>query len=225
MTTLAGVIPRRLPIWVVAVMLAACGGGGNEATAVADGTSTALEAGLAGLASQPLSAAEAQSLAFMREEEQLAHDVYVQSTRLWPLQTIFANIADSEATHTAAVKLLLDRYALPDPLAGLSSGTFSTAEFQALYDELVALSSHSLVDALKVGLQIEELDIRDIEAQKALVDNADILRVYDQLLRGSRNHLRAYGQALLLQGGSYVPQYISQEQFDAILVAPRETGP
>ena len=119
---------------------------------------------------------------------------------------------------------LLDRYGLPDPLAGLPSGSFSTAEFQALYDELVAVSSLGLVDALRVGLQIEELDIRDIEAQKAVVDNDDILRVYDQLLRGSRNHLRAYWQALLQQGGSYVPQYISQEQFDAILATPRETG-
>ena len=180
---------------------------------------------MAGLPLQPLSVAEAQSLAFMREEEQLAHDVYVYSARLWPAQPIFANIADSEATHTAAVKSLLDRYLQPDPLTGLPSGSFSTAESQALYDELVALGSRSLVDALKVGLQIEELDIRDIEVQKLSIDNADILLVYDRLLRGSRNHLRAYMRALLQQGGNYMPQYISQAQFDAILAMPTETGP
>lgn len=140
---------------------------------------------------QPLSVAEAQSLAFMREEEQLAHDVCARSAQQWPLLPLFADIADSEATHTSAVKSLLDRYGLPDPLAGLPGGSFSTPEFQALHDELVALGSRSLVDALKVGLQIEELDIRDIEAQGAAIDSDDILRVYDQLLRGSRNHLRA----------------------------------
>ncbi len=229
MTNVARVIPRQLPALVVVAMLAACGGGGDEpmavaASATADGTSTVLQARLTALATEPLSAAEAASLAFMREEEQLAHDVYMYSAQLWTLLPIFSQIADSEASHVAAVQSLLDRYGLPDPLAGLPSGSFSTAEFQALYEELVAASSLGLVDALKVGLQIEELDIRDIEAQKAVVDNADILRVYDQLLRGSRNHLRAYWQALLQQGGSYVPQYISQEEFDAILASPRETG-
>lgn len=228
MTNVARVIPRQLPALVVVAMLAACGGGGDEPTAVAQATANrapaAQEAGLAALPSQPLSVAEAQSLAFMREEEQLAHDVYLYSARLWTVLPIFSQIADSEASHAAAVQSLLDRYGLPDPLAGLPSGSFSTAEFQALYDELVAVSSLGLVDALRVGLQIEELDIRDIEAQKAVVANDDILRVYDQLLRGSRNHLRAYWQALLQQGGSYVPQYISQEQFDAILATPRETG-
>lgn len=230
MRTLARGIPHQLPALVVVAMLAACGGGADEpmagaTPAMANGTSAALEARLVALPSQPLSAAEAQSLAFMREEEQLAHDVYARSAQQWPLPPLFANIADSEAQHAAAVKSLFDRYGLPDPLAGLTGGSFSTPEFQALHDELVALGSRSLVDALKVGLQIEELDIRDIEAQKLVVDNDDILRVYDELLRGSRNHLRAFMQALLMQGGSYVPQYISQAQFDAILAMPKETGP
>lgn len=95
------------------------------------------------------------------------------------------------------MKSLLDRYGLPDPLAGLPGGSFSTPGFQSLHDDLVALSSRSLVDALKVGLQIEELDIRDIEGQKAAIDNDDILLVYDR----------------------------RQAQFDAILAMPDETGP
>jgi hypothetical protein len=46
----------------------------------------------------------------------------------------------------------------------------------------VATSRTSLVQALKVGAQIEELDMRDITVQKAGIDNADILMVYDNLL-------------------------------------------
>lgn len=230
MMTVARAIPRQVLILVVVAVSAACGGSSGEPVGVGAQPATAEPAGsqdlrLAGLPLQPLSAAEAQSLAFMREEEQLAHDVYARSALLWPIQTIFASIAESEATHTAAVKSLLDRYGQPDPLAGLPGGSFSTAEFQALHDELVAVSSWSLVDALRVGLQIEELDIRDIEAQKQDIDNDDILLVYDRLLRGSRNHMRAYMRALLQQGGSYVPQYISQAQFDGILATSRETGP
>lgn len=89
----------------------------------------------------------------------------------------------------------------------------------------MATSRLSLIDALKVGVQVEELDIRDITAQKVSIDNADILMVYDNLLRGSRNHLRAFMKVLTQQGGTYVPQYISQTEFDAIVNSPVETGP
>jgi len=90
--------------------------------------------------------------------------------------------------------------------------------------EVMAGSSWCPVEALKVGAQIEELDMRDIEAQMTVVDNADILSVYDDLLRGSRNHLRAFMKVLVQLGGSYTPQYISQEQFDSIVTSPMETG-
>jgi len=219
-------------VLLLAASLSACGGSDGETPAFmqvdANGVSTmqpaALGTTLAAYPLETISAAEAQSLAFMREEEQLAHDVYASNAIRWPVLPIFGNIATSEATHSAAIKTLLDRYQLPDPLAGLPNGSFSSATFQALYAALVAASDPSLVDALKVGVQIEELDIRDLEAQKAGIDNADILLVYDNLLRGSRNHLRSYMQTLLQQGGSYMPQYISQATFDAIVNTPIETG-
>ena len=171
----------------------------------------------------PLSDAEAASLAFMREEEQLAHDVYVVSDALYA-PPIFENIAASEGTHSAAVKTLLDRYGLADPLAGLPNGTFKTPAFQTLYDALVAKSSLGLIKALEVGVEIEELDIHDLTEQEAVVDNADILMVYGNLKRASRNHLRAFWKVLTQQGGTYVPQYISQAEFDAIVNSPIETG-
>lgn len=218
---------------VVAVLTAgllACGGSDDPPPVMnvnTDGVSTidasALDTALSTYALEPLSSAEAASLAFMREEEQLAHDVYAVSATLWA-PPVFANITASEATHSAAVKALLDRYQQPDPLAGLANGVFKTPAFQTLYDSLVATSQLSLVDALEVGVEIEELDMRDIAAQKLGIDNADILVVYDHLLRGSRNHLRAFMKVLTLQGGTYVPKYISQAEFDAIVNSPIETG-
>lgn len=214
------------------VGLVACGGGDDDpvspvmavdSTGVSTIDTAALSSVLATYPLATLSSAEADSLAFMREEEQLAHDVYAVSAALWA-PPIFGNIAASEATHSAAVKLLLDRYQLTDPLAGLANGTFKTPAFQSLYDQLVAASQVSLIEALKVGLAIEELDMRDIAAQKVAIDNADILLVYDHLLRGSRNHLRAFWKVLQQQGGAYVPQYITQTQFDAIVNSAVETG-
>jgi hypothetical protein len=165
-----------------------------------------------------LSSAEVASLAYMREEEQLAHDVYAVSAGLWTLP-IFSNITKSEATHSAAIKVLLDRYQQSDPLAGLPNGTFKTSTFQTLYNSLVATSRISLIEALMVGVEIEELDIRDITAQKMDIDNADILMVYDNLLTASRSHLRAFMKVLTQNGGTYVPKYITQVEFDAIVNA------
>ena len=202
--------------------LLACGGGGDPGPVMSvdsTGASTFDSASLASqLATYPLaqlSGAEADSLVFMRQEEQLAHDVYAVSA---------TNITASEATHSAAVKALLDRYQLTDPLAGLPNGSFKAPAFQALYDALVLASRVSALEAVKVGLQIEELDIRDITQQLAAIDNPDILTVYGNLVRGSRNHLRAFMKVLTQMGGTYVPRYISQTEFDAIVNTPVETG-
>jgi hypothetical protein len=217
---------KRSPAWkmglagLLMAALAACGGGDDGPAPLSidgHGVST-VDPGASGspLAADPLqtplSAAERASLRFMREEEQLAHDVYAASASRISLP-IFSNIA-----------ALLVRYGVPDPMDARPAGSFATAEIQALHDSLVAASTVSLVEALKVGVEIEELDIRDIEAQKAGIDNADILMVYDQLLRGSRNHLRAFMKVLEQQGGSYAPKYISQAAFDAIVDSATETG-
>lgn len=225
----------RIKVTLLSMLVASlvgCGGGSDNGAPLlsvdGNGVST-VDPGMLGaqqaMSAQqaPLSAAESASLAFMREEEQLAHDVYAAAATRYALP-VFANITASETTHASAVAALLTRYGMVDPMADLPNGTFATPAFQALYDSLVAASAVSPVEALKVGVEIEELDIRDIEAQKAGIDNADILRVYDQLLRGSRNHLRAFMKVLLQQGGSYTPKYISQAMFDAIVGSPIETG-
>ncbi len=138
-----------------------------------------------------LSDEEAASLLFMREEEKLAHDVYVTLYDQWGLR-VFSNIAASEQKHTDAVAALLEAYGLEDPTAGNGVGEFTNPALQALYDELVAQGSVSAAEALKVGVAIEELDISDLEQRIAETDNADIQLLYSNLLAGSENHLRAF---------------------------------
>ena len=57
---------------------------------------------------------ETADLLYMREEEKLAHDVYVFLYDLWGLP-VFNNIAASESTHTASVLALLARYGISRP--------------------------------------------------------------------------------------------------------------
>lgn len=174
------------------------------------------------LSFEDLSANELDSLYSMREEEKLARDVYLALYAVWRDQ-IFANIADSEQTHTDAVKALIDKYNLIDPAIANPPGVFTDPKFQQLYDQLVAFGTQSRLNALTVGVQIEELDIKDIAGWLAVVEQGDIITVYTSLLCGSRNHLRSYYPELLASGGSYVPKYITQAEFDAIVSSPMET--
>ena len=172
---------------------------------------------LAQISSETLSEDEAAGLLFMREEEKLAHDVYMALYAQWQLP-IFQNIAGSEQTHTDAVVQLLTRYGLDDPAAGLAAGEFTDPTLQSLYDQLVAQGSVSLEAALRVGAAIEEIDILDLEERLSQTDKADIQRVYGNLLAGSRNHLRAFVGTLEQQTGtSYTPQYLTQTAYDAIM--------
>jgi len=170
-----------------------------------------------------LSAAESEALLYMREEEKLAHDVYVTMYAQWSLP-VFQNISQSEQAHTDAVKALLDRYGLDDP-ASSETGVFTNTDLQALYRELVARGSQSLAEALKVGAAIEEIDILDLQSRLVQTDNADIQQVFNNLLNGSYNHLRAFVSTLNTQAGeTYQPQYLSAEAYQAIINAETETG-
>jgi hypothetical protein len=169
-----------------------------------------------------LSADEIAGLRFMREEEKLAHDVYVAMFSLWGHRT-FSNIALSETEHTEAILSLLIKYGVDDPAADKPAGVFEDPELQALYDTLLAAGAPSLIAGLQVGALIEETDIHDIEVRKAVTNAPDILAVYESLLCGSRNHLRAFNRALLALGVSYVAQVITQQEWDAIADSAMET--
>ena len=181
------------------------GNGGN------DGTGTSV----LDIPASDLSAEEAAALLFMREEEKLARDVYNALYTTWGQQT-FTNIASSEQMHMDEIKVLLDRYALTDP--ALAPGQFTDPALQALYTQLVAQGNLSLADALKVGAAIEEIDIRDLQTRMAETDNADIQQAYTNLMNGSYSHLKAFTGTLLTQTGeTYVPQYLTAEQYQAII--------
>jgi hypothetical protein len=170
-----------------------------------------------------LSAEESAALLYMREEEKLAHDVYVTLYAQWSLP-VFQNISQSEQTHTEAVKALLDRYELNDP-ASSEIGVFTNPELQVLYNELIARGSQSLAEALKVGGAIEEIDILDLQERLAQTDNTDIQQVFNNLMNGSYNHLRAFVSTLNTQTGeTYQPQYLSADAYQTIINAETGTG-
>ncbi|OYV40062.1 MAG: ferritin [Thiomonas sp. 20-64-5] len=210
--------------------LGGCGGGESAvaaAPAASDAASAtaiaALSTQLATIPASALSTTEADALVFMREEEKLARDVYQLLYAQWG-QKVFSNIAASEQQHMDAVALLLTRYSLPDPAAGTAVGVFKDSALQQMFNTLMAQGQTSLVAALTVGATIEDLDIQDLQQRIATTDNADIALVFNELMKGSRNHLRAFISQLTNLGVTYTPRYITQAEFDAIVGSPWETG-
>lgn len=169
-------------------------------------------------------AAEEEALKLMREEEKMARDLYLNAFDDWNVQ-IFQNISGSEQRHMDAVKALLTKYSLTDPVLNDGRGLFVNPVIDSIYTLLDQQAGLSKIDALKMGAFVEEFDIKDLrELKDHVVDNTDITLVFDELERGSRNHLRSFYENLQNQGITYVPQVLSQAEFDAIINSPHETG-
>jgi hypothetical protein len=169
-----------------------------------------------------LTDAEIDGLKLMREEEKLARDVYQHFFSLYG-DVIFENIAKSEQAHMDAVLRLLEGYGKADPsMDGV--GEFSDEELQALYNNLIAEGGKGLIEALKIGATIEDLDINDLQNLLAETKNEDVKRVYENLLAGSENHMRAFVNALGNLEETYKPQFISTEDFEAILAGENGNG-
>ena len=215
-------------VLTLTLLIAGCGGGSGSSldsgvTQIATVASAVSQEQIDILPVEPLTQAELESLLFMREEEKLARDVYLYLYEIWQDQ-IFLNISASEQQHTDAVLGLVEKYNLPDPAADKAVGEYENLDLQGLYDLLTAQGAVSLIDALIVGATIEDLDINDLNSQLLFIDNADITLVYESLLKGSRNHLRAFTSQLIDLGLDYAPVYISQKDYDAIVSSPAERG-
>lgn len=158
---------------------------------------------------------EIVTLKHMREEEKLARDVYIAMYEQWG-SAIFANITESEQKHMDAIKSLLNKYGIPDP-ASAKIGSFNDTSLQALYDDLISRGQHSLLEALKVGAFIEEVDIADLQAAIKETSKIDLEAVYGNLMNGSISHLKAFVSHIEVLGGDYVAQYLTQDAVDALL--------
>ena len=176
-------------------------------------------------ATDALSDDEITALQFMRQEEKMARDVYFAMNERYD-QKVFANIIRAEQQHMDAINCLLDKCRLADPVLGLGYGEFADAGLVKWYGELIEKGNKSLADAWQVGATIEDLDIADLESwlAKASLDNADVKAVFGELMRGSRNHLRAFVRNLGWIGISYDVQYLNEDIYQSIIETTTERG-
>jgi hypothetical protein len=167
-----------------------------------------------------LSEAEKEGLQLMREEEKLAHDVYLFLNNKWELP-IFNNILQAETRHFNAVGFLIENFELKD-LSNKEVGNFQNKDLQHLYDSLTQKGSESLIAALQVGAFIEEVDIQDLNTLINSTSNETIRNTYQNLLRASGNHLRAFTGQLESRNNVYSPTVLKEKEYFAILETPHQ---
>lgn len=183
---------------------------------------------------------EETHLVFMREEEKLARDVYITLGGLYPEYTVFGSIVGSEQNHTDTMKDKLEQFNIPDPSTDDTVGVFTGSDYGWYFTEKYILltnwGAESALAALYVGAFIEELDMHDIvlcpdviveidngvgedECGMLYTDAAALIASYDNLVEGSKNHLRAYVKNIetFIGAGNYQAQYLTQEEVDEIL--------
>ena len=159
-------------------------------------------------------------LKHMREEEKLARDVYDYLYIKYELP-IFDNISNAEQMHMDRVLTLLTKNGIKDP-ASSKAGIFNNIQLQQLYYELIAQGEKSVVDALKVGATIEDVDIYDLMKFSKETTHPAIKNIFANLTCGSRNHMRAFVNLLEKHDTTYTPQYISDKVYKKILKGKNE---
>jgi hypothetical protein len=146
-------------------------------------------------ANYSISETESADLFFMREEEQMAHDLYAEWSGKYALP-VFENIAQAEETHAGEVQFLLDRYNLTSQRIGNLSAGYENPVIQELSVTLARQGNISQNDALKAGVLIEEQDISDLDKALANTTRSDLKVVYENLRSGSENHMSAFNKLL-----------------------------
>jgi len=141
---------------------------------------------------------EGAGLLFMREEEKMARDVYVYMYDKYKLP-VFKNITKSENAHMSAVLRLIEGFKITDNSTN-NPGEYKNTRIAELYNQLITMGNLSVIDALKVGVLIEQTDIADLQKELLTVENASVKTVYTNLLKGSGAHLKAFTWNLKIRG-------------------------
>jgi hypothetical protein len=183
---------------LTAIAVLTCGLAAVPIAALAAGPNASTRVRPAATSVTTLSEDEVATLQWMREEEKLARDVYLELSAFYPAK-VFTNVAAAEQKHFDALGAKLVLYGVEDP-ALADIGMFSNPLLQQRHDELLALGIVSYAEALGVGVAIESDDILDLQAAIDGTSSRPLGRTYQHLLNGSENHLRAFTKLLARLG-------------------------
>ena len=131
---------------------------------------------------------EIAGLIYARQIEKVARDVYYLLYATWG-EPFIANIILSEQKHMDAIKRMLTKYSIEDPVVDDGVGQFTDPYFTDMFNDLLALGTASEQGAKEAGLIIENACIAYLEHELSYITVENLVNVYTNLLRGSNRHL------------------------------------
>lgn len=161
----------------------------------------------------------------MYEEEKMSYDLYTEFFNRWGLN-VFDQVRESEAIHMLRIEELMETKDMPQGtgISGGDKGFYENKDVQALYDEYTVLGNISDITALETAALMEENDIANLRAHIKMQTDDRALKVFAQMERASRNHLRAFVKSLKISGIEYQPAVLSQSEYDNIINNVKERG-
>jgi hypothetical protein len=128
----------------------------------------------------------------MAQRTKVAHDLLVAFADRYdafPVQLI-----DAQTRELASVRVLLERYGVADPTAGLPAGLFADADVQERYDRLLADGLRDRASALEVSTRLAGDAASALGEALGHLHAPDVRHIYLHLLLAAHQQIRL-GQA------------------------------
>lgn len=170
-----------------------------------------------------LMADEKQWLMFMREEEKLARDFYMEMYNAWGL-SIFVGMSKEEKEHLNSLLEIFRMYFLPDPIGIDTPRSYANNYLANVHNSLYNQGIQSIKDGLKACALQEEINILDLDSAIKSTQKRNIQKVYSELQRDSFNHLRSFARCLETMGERYQAVKLPQQTVDAIILDVMDRG-
>jgi len=153
-----------------------------------------------------------QKLWYQLELEKVAMDYYDAMYVKWDVLA-FRNLSRSEKRHMECMELLIQEMGDENLVDIKEVGKFKHSDLQTLYDNVMKLGSESLNKAFLASANLEEKNIKDVEALMAMSENEEVHFSLNNLLVSSKCHLNIMVCHLKNQGVGYKPVLLSLNEY------------
>ncbi len=160
---------------------------------------------------------EKMSIQTMMEYEKMVRDVYAMMYQQWQTKA-FENMGKKASAEMAAMKLLLERYGINNPVTDPSkAGDFQNQSLQKTFEQMVENGNKSLIDAIKTCAELEEMNLMKIENALENANSDDLKTVYSTMLKETVDMLKSLVYMLSIEGVKYQPKYMPLMDFNKLM--------
>jgi len=127
-------------------------------------------------------------LSGLAEHTKLSHDLLAAFTDRY--EVFPAQLVGARTRELSAIRLLLGRYGVPDPTAGLPAGKFLRSDMQFRYDRLLGEGMRDRISALAVGTRLADTTVTILDEALRHLDAPDVRHTFLHLVMAAHQQIR-----------------------------------